>query len=92
MRLSGGLAALTVAGLLTIAPAAAAETGTVKFFNEAGGYGLITPDAGGLDSFVSIAEVQKAGLPTLSRNQRISYDVVRDKRGKQSAVNLAPAD
>ena len=65
--------------------------GTVKFFNEAKGYGFISPENGGPDSFVHISAVERAGMRTLTQNQRVSYEVEADNRGKQSAVNLQDA-
>lgn len=65
--------------------------GTVKFFNEDKGYGFIAPDGGGNDSFVHISAVQAAGLDSLSQNQRLTYEVEQDRRGKMSAVNLQSA-
>ena len=69
-----------------------AITGTVKFFNADKGYGFIAPDGGGNDAFVHITAVERAGMPTLNQNQRVTYELGPDKRGKQSAVNLQPAD
>ena len=66
-------------------------TGTVKCFNESKGYGFIAPDGGGDDSFVHISAVQAAGLSTLNKDQRVSYEVETDRRGKASAVNLQSA-
>lgn len=66
--------------------------GTVKFFNEGKGYGFIQPDGGGNDAFVHITAVERAGMRTLRENQRVSYDVEQDNRGKMSAVNLQPAE
>jgi CspA family cold shock protein len=66
--------------------------GTVKFFNEDKGYGFIQPDNGGQDSFVHISAVQAAGLGTLSKDQRVSYDVETGRNGKESAINLASAN
>lgn len=65
--------------------------GTVKFFNSDKGYGFIAPDEGGADSFVHITAVERAGMGTLQKDQRVSYEVETDKRGKLSAVNLAAA-
>lgn len=65
--------------------------GTVKFFNTDKGYGFIAPEDGGNDSFVHITAVQRAGLQTLDKDQRVSYEIETDNRGKQSAVNLQPA-
>lgn len=65
--------------------------GTVKFFNEDKGYGFIQPEDGGTDSFVHITAVQAAGMQTLERDQRLSYEVERGRNGKESAINLASA-
>lgn len=62
--------------------------GTVKFFNSSKGYGFISPEDGGNDSFVHISAVERAGLTTLQQSQRFSYEVQSDQRGKTSAVNL----
>jgi len=62
--------------------------GTVKFFNTDKGYGFIAPDNGGGDSFVHISAVERAGMATLNKDQRLSFDVETDRRGKASAVNL----
>jgi CspA family cold shock protein len=69
-----------------------ATTGTVKFFNADRGYGFIAPDGGGADAFVHITAVERAGMGTLQQNQRVSYDLEADKRGKSAAVNLQPAE
>lgn len=66
-------------------------TGTVKFFNADKGYGFIAPEDGGSDAFVHISAVERAGMRTLDRDQRISYELETDRRGKTSAVNLQPA-
>ena len=66
--------------------------GTVKFFNADKGYGFIAPETGGQDAFVHISAVERAGLRTLSQNQRVSYELETDSRGKTSAVNLQPQD
>jgi CspA family cold shock protein len=65
--------------------------GTVKFFNADKGYGFIQPDGGGNDAFVHISAVQAAGMQTLDRDQRVSYELETDRRGKTSAVNLQSA-
>lgn len=67
-------------------------TGTVKFFNESKGYGFIQPDDGGPDSFVHISDVERAGLRTLDRDQKVTYDVEQDQRGKSKAVNIQGAE
>ena len=65
--------------------------GTVKFFSDQKGYGFIAPEGGGNDAFVHITAVERAGMRTLQQNQRVSYDLEQDKRGKMSAVNLQSA-
>jgi CspA family cold shock protein len=65
--------------------------GTVKFFNADKGYGFIAPDGGGEDSFVHISAVQAAGMQTLNKEQRLSYEVETGRNGKKSAANLASA-
>lgn len=62
--------------------------GTVKFFNDSKGYGFIAPEEGGNDAFVHITAVERAGLRTLAKDQRVSYDLQEDQRGKLKAVNL----
>jgi CspA family cold shock protein len=66
-------------------------TGTVKFFNAEKGYGFIQPETGGPDAFVHISAVERAGMRTLDRDQRVSYELETDRRGKTSAVNLQSA-
>lgn len=66
-------------------------TGTVKFFNADKGYGFIAPEDGGADAFVHITAVERAGMRTLDKEQRVSYELEVDRRGKTSAVNLQSA-
>ena len=49
-------------------------TGTVKWFNDAKGFGFITPDGGGKDVFVHVSAVERAGMRTLNEGQRVSFD------------------
>ena len=64
-------------------------TGTVKWFNTTKGYGFIQPDDGGKDVFVHVSAVERAGMQTLNEGQKISYEIVADRRtGKSSADNL----
>lgn len=65
--------------------------GTVKFFNDQKGYGFIAPEDGGADAFVHISAVERAGMRTLLKEQRVSYELEQDRRGKTSAVNLQSA-
>jgi len=66
-------------------------TGTVKFFNTDKGYGFISNEDGSGDAFVHITAVERSGLPTLNKDQRITYELETDNRGKTSAVNLQSA-
>ena len=64
-------------------------TGTVKWFNSTKGFGFIQPDQGGPDVFVHISAVERAGLNGLNEGDKISYEIVADKRsGKSSADSL----
>jgi CspA family cold shock protein len=62
--------------------------GTVKFFNDAKGFGFIAPDGGGQDAFVHVTALEASGLRTLSQNQRVEYDLAPDQRGRESATNV----
>ena len=66
-------------------------TGTVKFFNVDKGFGFIQPEDGSTDAFVHITAVQAAGMQTLNREQRVTYELEKDPRGRTSAVNLQSA-
>ena len=66
-------------------------TGTVKWFNIQKGFGFIQPDNGGTDAFVHISAVERAGMSTLNKDQRVKYELETDRRGKTSAVNLEAA-
>jgi len=62
--------------------------GTVKFFNTTKGFGFIEPVGGGKDAFVHISAVERSGLNTLTVGQRVSYELITGRDGKQSAGNL----
>ncbi|WP_295896749.1 cold-shock protein [uncultured Bartonella sp.] len=65
-------------------------TGTVKWFNSTKGFGFIQPDDGGADVFVHISAVERSGMNGLNEGQKVSYEVVQDRRsGKSAADNLA---
>lgn len=66
-------------------------SGTVKFFNADKGYGFIAPDDGGQDAFVHITAVERAGMVSLNKDQRVNYELEQDRRGKLAAVNLTAA-
>jgi CspA family cold shock protein len=63
----------------------------VKFFNETKGYGFIQPEDGGNDAFVHISAVERSGMRSLVKDQKVTYDLQQDQRGKMSAVNIQPA-
>lgn len=65
--------------------------GTVKFFNADKGYGFIANEDGSGDSFVHITAVERSGMTALQKDQRVSYELEQDRRGKTAAVNLQPA-
>jgi CspA family cold shock protein len=66
--------------------------GTVKWFNGQKGFGFIQPDDGSKDVFVHISAVERAGMSGLNEGQKVSYDLVADRRtGKSSADNLKAA-
>ena len=68
------------------------DTGTMKWFNEQKGYGFIQPDNGSKDIFVHISAVERAGMRTLKEGQKLSFEIVTDKRtGRSSAGNLTAA-
>ncbi len=64
-------------------------TGTVKWFNAQKGFGFIAPDDGGNDAFVHISAVERAGMTDLREGQKVSYELVSDRKsGKMSADKL----
>jgi len=66
--------------------------GTVKWFNGIRGFGFIQPDDGSKDVFVHISAVERAGMSNLSEGQKLSYEIVHDRKtGKSAADNLATA-
>ena len=67
--------------------------GTVKWFNTQKGFGFIQPNDGGKDAFVHISALERAGISTLRDGQKVSYELVADRRtGKQAAENLSILD
>ncbi|MES2491416.1 MAG: cold-shock protein [Pseudomonadota bacterium] len=67
----------------------AVATGTVKWFNEAKGFGFITPEAGGEDLFAHFREIQSSGFKTLKEGQRVSFVAARGPKGMQ-ATKIQP--
>ena len=66
--------------------------GTVKWFNSQKGFGFIEPEGGNKDVFVHISAVERAGMSTLDEGQKVTFDIVADRRtGKSSAENLRAA-
>ena len=67
--------------------------GTVKWFNTTKGFGFIQPDNGGADAFVHISAVERAGLRDLREGQKLTYELVPDRKsGKMSADHLKTLD
>ena len=66
-----------------------AKQGTVKWFNDAKGFGFITPEDGGKDLFVHMSEIQMEGFKTLKDGQAVSYEVAESDRGP-AAKNVVP--
>lgn len=62
--------------------------GTVKFFNTQKGFGFIAPEQGGKDVFVHISALERAGMSRLNDGQRVSFDLEKDRQGRESATNL----
>ena len=65
-------------------------TGTVKWFNDAKGYGFITPDDGGEDLFAHFSAIKMDGFKTLKQGQRVTFDLKEGEKGRQ-ADNIKPA-
>ena len=65
-------------------------TGTVKWFNDAKGYGFITPDAGGKDLFAHFSAIQGSGFKSLKDGQKVTFEVTNGPKGEQ-AINIRPA-
>jgi CspA family cold shock protein len=66
----------------------AMAVGTVKFFNTTKGFGFIAQDGGGKDVFVHISAVERSGMSGLADGQKVSFDLEKDRQGRDSAINL----
>ena len=66
-------------------------TGTVKWFNDAKGFGFISPESGGEDLFAHFSAIQGQGFKTLKEGQRVTFDVTTGPKGQQ-ASNIRAAD
>jgi len=66
-------------------------TGTVKWFNDAKGFGFITPDGGGEDLFAHFSAINMQGFKTLTEGQKVSFDVTVGNKGKSQASNIQSA-
>ena len=67
-------------------------TGTVKWFNPTKGFGFIEPDEGGKDAFVHISAVERAGLTGLREGQKVQFELVPSRDGRQAADTLVALD
>ena len=66
------------------------SNGTVKWFNSQRGFGFIEPETGGKDVFVHISAVERSGMSSLSEGQKVSFEIVADRRsGRSAAENLS---
>ncbi len=65
--------------------------GTVKWFNATKGFGFIAPEHGSKDVFVHVSALERAGIRDLTDGQALTFDLERDRNGRESATNLVLA-
>ena len=63
----------------------ATQTGIVKWFNDAKGFGFITPDGGGEDLFAHFSQIEGKGFRSLAENQRVEFEVTQGQKGPQAS-------
>jgi CspA family cold shock protein len=66
-------------------------TGTVKWFNDAKGFGFITPDGGGEDLFAHFSAINMPGFKSLKEGQKVSFEITAGNKGKTQASNIQAA-
>ena len=66
-------------------------TGTVKWFNDAKGFGFITPDGGGEDLFAHFSAINMSGFKSLKEGQKVTFDITDGNKGKKQASNIQAA-
>jgi len=66
--------------------------GTVKWFNATKGFGFIEPEDGGKDAFVHISALERAGIAGLNDGQKVTYELVAGRDGKEAAENVQLRD
>ena len=66
-------------------------TGTVKWFNDAKGFGFSTPDGGGEDLFAHFSAINMSGFKSLKEGQKVTFDITDGNKGKKQASNIQAA-
>lgn len=65
-------------------------TGTVKWFNDAKGFGFLTPDDGDTDIFAHYSAINMRGFKSLQEGQKVTFDIVQGPKGKQASNISTP--
>ncbi|MCK5167398.1 MAG: cold-shock protein [Rhodospirillaceae bacterium] len=66
--------------------------GTVKWFNATKGYGFIEPEDGGKDAFIHISALERSGIGSLQDGQKVTYELVAGRDGKEAAEEIKLRD